>query len=54
MPAGPAIAAGITLVLIAAAIGIGGKVIAHQIVSGLLLGAIYMTVAVASHSPSAS
>ena len=44
---GPAIAAAVTLILIAIGIEIGGKVIAHQVVSGLLLGAIYMTVAVA-------
>ena len=44
---GPAIAAAVTLILIAIGIAIGGKVIAHQVVSGLLLGAIYMTVAVA-------
>jgi branched-chain amino acid transport system permease protein len=43
----PAIAAAILVVLIALGIAIGGKVIAHQVVSGLLLGAIYMTVAVA-------
>ena len=44
---GPAIAAAITLILITIGITVGGKVIAHQVVSGLLLGAIYMTVAVA-------
>jgi branched-chain amino acid transport system permease protein len=44
---GPAVAAAIVLVFVAAAIGIGGVVIARQVVSGLLLGAIYMTVAVA-------
>lgn len=44
-------APGITIaalgLLLALAIAIGGEVIARQIVSGLLLGAIYMTVAVA-------
>jgi len=44
---GPAIAAAVVCTLVAAAIGIGGIVIARQVVSGLLLGAIYMTVAVA-------
>ena len=43
----PAIAAAILVVLIGLGVAIGGKVIAHQVVSGLLLGAIYMTVAVA-------
>jgi len=43
----PAIAAAILVVLISLGVAIGGKVIAHQVVSGLLLGAIYMTVAVA-------
>lgn len=42
-----AVAAAATLILIALGIAIGGKLIAHQVVSGLLLGAIYMTVAVA-------
>jgi branched-chain amino acid transport system permease protein len=44
---GPAIAAAVVCALVAAAIGVGGIVIARQVVSGLLLGAIYMTVAVA-------
>jgi branched-chain amino acid transport system permease protein len=42
-----AVGTAVTLILIALGITIGGKVIAHQVVSGLLLGAIYMTVAVA-------
>jgi branched-chain amino acid transport system permease protein len=44
---GPAVAAAVVCVFVVAAIGIGGIVIARQVVSGLLLGAIYMTVAVA-------
>lgn len=44
---GPAIAALVVVVLIGIAIAIGGQVIARQVVSGLMLGAIYMTVAVA-------
>lgn len=44
---GPAIATGAIVVLLALAIASGGQVVAKQMVSGLLLGAIYMTVAVA-------
>jgi branched-chain amino acid transport system permease protein len=44
---GPAIATGAVVVLLALAIASGGQVVAKQMVSGLLLGAIYMTVAVA-------
>src|SRR3569833_515451 len=43
----PAIAAAILGVLIGLGVAIGGKVIAHQVVAGLMLGAIYLTVAVA-------
>lgn len=43
----PGITVAALAVLLALAIAIGGEVIARQIVSGLLLGAIYMTVAVA-------
>lgn len=43
----PALTIGVLLVLLAVAVALGGQVIARQIVSGLLLGAIYMTVAVA-------
>ena len=44
---GPAIASIAVVALIALAIATGGSVIVRQVVSGLLLGAIYMTVAVA-------
>src|SRR3569833_251597 len=44
---GPAIAAAAIIILLALGVELGGKDIAHQVVSGLLLGAIYMTVAVA-------
>jgi branched-chain amino acid transport system permease protein len=44
---GPAIATGGVVALLALAIASGGQVVAKQMVSGLLLGAIYMTVAVA-------
>jgi branched-chain amino acid transport system permease protein len=44
---GPAIAALVIVVLIGIAIATGGPVILRQVVSGLMLGAIYMTVAVA-------
>jgi branched-chain amino acid transport system permease protein len=44
---GPAIATGAVVLLLALAIASGGQVVAKQVVSGLLLGAIYMTVAVA-------
>jgi branched-chain amino acid transport system permease protein len=44
---GPAIATGGIVALLALAIASGGQVVAKQMVSGLLLGAIYMTVAVA-------
>ena len=44
---GPAIATGAVVALLALAIASGGQVVAKQMVSGLLLGAIYMTVAVA-------
>lgn len=43
----PVITVVVLVALLALAIAIGGEVIARQIVSGLLLGAIYMTVAVA-------
>lgn len=42
-----AIATVLVLALLAIAVATGGAVIAHQVVTGLLLGAIYMTVAVA-------
>ena len=44
---GSAIAVAVIVLLILVAIALGGQVIARQVVSGLLLGAIYMTVAVA-------
>ena len=44
---GPVIASVAVVALIALAIATGGPVIVRQVVSGLLLGAIYMTVAVA-------
>jgi branched-chain amino acid transport system permease protein len=44
---GPAIAAIVICVLVVVGIVIGGPVIARQVVSGLMLGAIYMTIAVA-------
>jgi len=43
----PAVAVVVVIALIVLAIATGGQVIARQTVSGLLLGAIYMTVAVA-------
>jgi len=43
----PALAAILVLAVLTFGVALGGKVIAHQIVTGLLLGAIYMTVAVA-------
>lgn len=43
----PALTAGVIAILVLLAIAIGGQVIARQVVSGLMLGAIYMTVAVA-------
>ena len=46
-PSGPVIAVAAVVALIALAIVTGGPVIVRQVVSGLLLGAIYMTVAVA-------
>jgi branched-chain amino acid transport system permease protein len=46
-PSGPVIASLAVVALIAVAIVTGGPVIVHQVISGLLLGAIYMTVAVA-------
>jgi branched-chain amino acid transport system permease protein len=47
VPPAPAIAAALIVVLVILAIALGGQVIARQVVSGLMLGAIYMTVAVA-------
>ena len=47
VPSGPVIAVLAVVALIALAIATGGPVIVRQVVSGLLLGAIYMTVAVA-------
>ena len=44
---GPAIALVVVAALIALAIATGGPVILRQVVSGLMLGAIYMIVAVA-------
>lgn len=46
-PSGPVIAVAAVVALIGLAIATGGQVIVRQVVSGLLLGAIYMTVAVA-------
>jgi branched-chain amino acid transport system permease protein len=46
-PSGPVIALLAVVALIALAVATGGPVIVRQVVSGLLLGAIYMTVAVA-------
>ena len=46
-PPGPLIAVAVVVALIGLAIATGGQVIVRQVVSGLLLGAIYMTVAVA-------
>jgi len=46
-PSGPLIAVAAVVALIGLAIATGGPVIVRQVVSGLLLGAIYMTVAVA-------
>jgi branched-chain amino acid transport system permease protein len=46
-PSGPTIALLVVVALIALAIATGGPVIVRQVVSGLLLGAIYMTVALA-------
>ena len=46
-PSGPVIALVAAVALIALAVATGGQVIVRQVVSGLLLGAIYMTVAVA-------
>jgi branched-chain amino acid transport system permease protein len=43
----PAVVGALIVVLVAAAIGFGGYIVARQVVSGLLLGSIYMTVAVA-------
>lgn len=43
----PAFIAAVIAILVLLAITIGGQVIARQVVSGLMLGAIYMTVAVA-------
>jgi branched-chain amino acid transport system permease protein len=43
----PAVAAAMLALLVVAVIGLGGFTIARQVVSGLLLGSIYMTVAVA-------
>lgn len=43
----PALSVAVLVILLAIAVATGGQVIARQIVSGLLLGAIYMTVAVA-------
>src|ERR1700722_11511436 len=43
----PALTAAIIVAAIAVGIGLGGQVIARQVTSGLLLGSIYMTVAVA-------
>lgn len=43
----PAAAAALTLAALTLAVALGGKVIAQQIVSGLMLGAVYLTVAVA-------
>src|SRR5580704_17541959 len=43
----PALTAAIIVAAIAVGIGLGGQVIARKVTSGLLLGSIYMTVAVA-------
>jgi branched-chain amino acid transport system permease protein len=44
---GPAIGAAVIVALVILGIAVGGPVIGRQVVSGLMLGAIYMTVAVA-------
>ena len=43
----PAFPLAIVVILVLAGIAVGGQIIARQVVSGLLLGSIYMTVAVA-------
>ncbi len=43
----PLASSAVVIVLVAAAIGLGGALMARQIIFGLMLGAIYMTVAVA-------
>jgi branched-chain amino acid transport system permease protein len=43
----PAFIGALIVALVAAVITLGGYIVARQVVSGLLLGSIYMTVAVA-------